>query len=107
MTGVRLIKNHQHIVEGIVVSFNEPLNPTTAVNLLNYNYSVTTAGRNHVFGTRDNLLIPFTTAVYDTSDMAVTLRLGRGIHPPTPFQLGINQLTNVAGAAIRRGEPGW
>jgi hypothetical protein len=100
VTGVRLIKNRQHIVEGIVVSFSEPLNPTTAVNLLNYNYSVTTAGRNHVFGTRDNLLIPFTTAVYDTSNLTVTLRLGRGIHPPTPFRFAINQLTDVAGAGV-------
>ena len=100
MTGVRLIKNRQHIVEGIVVTFSELLNPTTAVNLLNYNYSVTTAGRNHVFGTRDNLLIPIRTAVYNPSNLTVTLTLGRGIHPPTPFRFAINQLTDVPGAGV-------
>ncbi len=100
VTGVGLIKNRQHIVTGIVVTFSEPLNPTTAVNLLNYNYSVTTAGRNHVFGTRDNLLIPIMTAVYNPSDLTVTLTLGRGIHPPTPFRFAINQLTDVPGAGI-------
>jgi len=99
VTGVRLITNRQHIVTGIVVTFSKPLNPTTAVNLLNYNYSVTTAGRNHVFGTRDNLLIPILTAVYNPSK-TVTLTLGRGIHPPTPFRFAINQLTDVPGAGI-------
>ncbi len=100
VTGVRLITNRQHIVTGIVVTFSELLNPTTAVNLLNYNYSVTTAGRNHVFGTRDNLLIPILTAVYNPSNLTVTLTLGRGIHPPTPFRFAINQLTDVPGAGI-------
>ena len=81
-------------------TFSELLNPTTAVNLLNYNYSVTTAGRNHIFGTRDNLLIPIITAVYNPSNLTVTLTLGRGIHPPTPFRFAINQLTDVPGAGI-------
>jgi len=89
VTGVQLITNRQQIVTGIVVSFSKPLNPTTAVNLLNYNYSVTTAGRNHVFGTRDNLLIPILTAVYNPINLTVTLTLGRGIHPATPFRLAI------------------
>ena len=76
------------------------LNPTTAVNLLNYNYSVTTAGRDYIFGTRDDLLIPFRTVVYNPSNLTVTFTLGRGIHPPTPFRFAINQLTDVAGAGI-------
>ncbi|MGO9920105.1 MAG: Calx-beta domain-containing protein, partial [Isosphaeraceae bacterium] len=100
VTGVQLITNHEQIVTGIVVSFSELLNSTTAVNLLNYNYSVTTAGRDHVFGTRDDLLIPITKAVYSPSNMTVTLTLGRGIHPPTPFRLAINQLTDVPGAGV-------
>jgi len=100
VTGVRLITNRHQIVTGIVVTFSKLLNPTTAVNLLNYNYSVTTAGRNHVFGARDNLLIPILTAVYNPSHLSVTLTLGRGIHPPTPFRFAINQLTDVPGAGI-------
>ena len=100
VTGVRLTTNRQHIVTGIVVTFSKLLNPTTAVNLLNYSYSVTTAGRDHVFGTRDNLLIPILTAVYNPSNLTVTLTLGRGIHPPTPFRFAINQLTDVPGAGI-------
>ncbi len=100
VTGVQLITNRQQIVTGIVVDFSELLNPTTAVNLLNYNYSVTTAGRNHVFGARDNLLIPINRAVYNPSNLTVTLTLGRGIHPPTPFRLAINQLTDVPGAGV-------
>ena len=100
VTGVRLIKNRRHIIKGIVVTFSELLNPTTAVNLLNYNYSVTTAGLNHRFGTRDNLLIPLLTAAYNPSKVAVTLTLGRGIIRSTPFRFAINQLTDVNGAGI-------
>jgi hypothetical protein len=100
VTAVRLITNRHHIVTGIVVAFSKLLNPTTAVNLLNYNYSVTTAGRSHVFGARDNLLIPILKAVYNPSNLTVTLTLGRGIHPPTPFRFAINQLTDVPGAGV-------
>ena len=85
---------------GIVVTFSEPLNPTTAVNLLNYGYSVTTAGRDHIFGTPDDLIIPLRTAVYNPTNRTVTLTLGRGIHPPTPFRFAINQLTDVSDAGI-------
>jgi hypothetical protein len=100
VTAVRLIENRKHIVTGIVTSFSEPLNPTTAVNLLNYDYSVTTAGRDHVFGTRDDLIIPIRTAVYNQATETVTLTLGRGIHPPTPFRFAINQLTGVVGNGV-------
>ena len=30
----------------------------------------------------------------------MTLTLGRGIHPPTPFRFAINQLTDVPGAGV-------
>jgi hypothetical protein len=100
VTAVRLTTNRQRIVTGIVVTFSKQLNPTTAVNPLNYNYSVTTAGRDRIFGTRDDLLIPFVSLVYNPTDLSVTLKLGRGIHPPTPFRFAINQLTDVPGAGI-------
>lgn len=97
---VRLITNRQRIVTGLVVTFSKQLNPTTATNLLNYGYSVRTAGRDHIFGTRDDLIIPITKAVYNSTNLTVTLTLGRGIHPPTPFEFAINESTAVAGAGI-------
>ena len=104
---MRLITNRQHIVTGLVVTFSKQLNPTTATNLLNYGYSVRTAGRNHIFGTRDDLIIPITKAVYNSTNLTVTLTLGRGIHPPTPFRFTINQSTAVAGRCDRPFRPGW
>jgi hypothetical protein len=97
---VRLIANRQHIVTAIVTSFSELLNPTTAVNLLNYGYSVTTAGRDHIFGTPDDLIIPISTAAYNPSNRTVKLTLGRGIHPPTPFRFAINQLTGFSNTGV-------
>ena len=95
--GVRLTTNRHRIVTGLVVTFSKQLNPTTATNLLNYGYSVRTAGRDHVFGTRDDLIIPITRAVYDSTALSVTLSFGRGIHPPTPFEFAINESTAVPG----------
>ncbi len=46
------------VINKLVVTFDKPLNPTTAVNLVNYGYSVRTAGRDHIFGTADDLIIP-------------------------------------------------
>ncbi len=88
------------VIKKLVVTFNKPLNPTTAVNLVNYGYSVRTAGRDHIFGTADDLIIPISAAVYNASNRTVTLTLVRGIHPPTPFQFTINESTSVAGAGI-------
>jgi hypothetical protein len=98
--GVQLIATHAGLVTGLVVTFSKPLNPVTATNLLNYGYSVRTAGRDHVFGTRDDLLIPITSAVYNPSNFTVTLTFGRSIHPPTPFRFAINVATDVPGAGV-------
>ena len=82
------------------MTFSKPINPVTATNLLNYGYSVRTAGRDQRFGTRDDLLIPITSAVYNPFNLTVTLTFARVIHPPTPFQFAINQATDVAGAGV-------
>ena len=105
--GIRLITNRHHIVTGLVVTFSKPLNPSTATNLLNYGYSVRTAGRNHRFGARDNLLIPIKRALYNASDLTVTLTLGRGIHPPTPFQLRDQRVDRRPGRRSRCLGSGW
>ena len=69
------------------------------MNLLNYGYSVRTAGHDHIFGDKDDLLIPIISATYDAATMSVTLKLGRPIHPPTPFRFAINESTSVPGPA--------
>ncbi len=100
VTSVNYVRNRQGIILALVGTFSEPLNATTATNLVNYGYSVRTAGNDHIFGTGDDLLIPILVARYDATTSSVTLPLRRGIHPPTPFQFTIDQSTNVAGAGV-------
>jgi len=97
---IRFITHAGGVITKLVVAFDKPLNPTTAVNLVNYGYSVRTAGRDHIFGTGDDLIIPIIAAVYDSSNWTVTLTLERGIHPPTPFLFTINESTSIPGAGI-------
>jgi hypothetical protein len=97
---IRFITYHGGIISKLVVAFDKPLNAKTAVNLVNYGYSVRTAGRDHIFGTPDDLIIPLIAAVYHPSNQTVMLTLGRGIHPPTPFQFTINESTSVRGAGV-------
>jgi hypothetical protein len=97
---VHLITNSKGWVTALNVIFSEPLNPTTATNLLNYGYSVRTAGHDHIFGTADDLLIPISSAVYNPAGLSVVLTLGRPIHPPTPFRFAINEATSVPGAGV-------
>jgi hypothetical protein len=88
------------IITALVVAFDRPVIASTATNLLNYGYSVITAGRDHRFGSRDDLIIPIVAAAYDPEYWTVTLNLGRGIHPPTPFRFRINESTDVPGAGV-------
>ena len=97
---VQLVKNQNGGTTALAITFSKPLNPTTATNLINYGYSVRTAGRDHKFGTKDDVLIPLNSATYDPSTDTVTLSLGRVIHPPTPFQLTINGSTSVPGVGV-------
>ncbi len=60
----------------LVLTFNQALDPTTAQNI--GNYTLTTAGRDHRFGTRDDGLIRLQTAVYDATAQTVTLT---SVHP--------------------------
>jgi Calx-beta domain len=100
VSAVQLIKNRLGWVTGLNVVYSEPLNPQTATNLLNYGFSVRTAGRDHRFGDHDDLLIPIIAATYIASTNTVTLTLGRAIHPPTPFRFAINESTDVPGVRI-------
>jgi titin len=82
---------------GILITFSEPLDAASAQNLLNYGYSVHTAGRDHRFGTRDDLIVGLISAVYDAATESVTLTLAKPMHPGVPFQLSINPTTGFVG----------
>ena len=82
----------------IVVAFNEPLDPARAVDLLNYGYSVRTAGHDGKFGTRDDKLVGLCPATYDPTTMTVTFPLAIAVPANSRLQFMINEATDVPGA---------
>jgi hypothetical protein len=84
----------------VVVGFDEPLNPTTAANLLNYGYAVRTAGRDGKLNTADDTLVGLCPATYDPAALTVTLPLGNAIKSGTKLLLMINQATDVPGQGV-------
>jgi hypothetical protein len=79
----------------VVISFNEPLDPARAVDLLNYGYSLRTQGRDGKLGTADDKLVGITRAIYDPTNFTVTLPLGFATPAHTRLLLMINEATNV------------
>jgi hypothetical protein len=97
--GVQLVESRAGVT-GAVITFSKRLNPTTAQNLLNYGYSIRTAGRDRIFGTGDDRLVGITSAVYNDATRSVALSFSRIIHPTLPFQLAIDAATNVPSAGV-------
>jgi hypothetical protein len=98
--GIQFATDRGGGIRALIVTFSEPLNPSTATDLRNYGYTVRTGGRDHRFGTADDLLIPISSAVYDPGTRSVRLALGRGIHRPTPFRFAINETTGDPTAGV-------
>jgi titin len=85
-----------HGITAVVLSFSEPLDPTRAVNLLNYGYSLRAAGKDQQFGTFDDLLFGIAAATYAAASQSVTLHLATPIRCHSFIQLTINQATDNA-----------
>jgi hypothetical protein len=83
-----------HGITSVVLTFSEPLDPTRAVNLLNYGYSLQAAGKNGQFGLPGNLLFGIASATYNASNDSVTLHLANPIHCSSFIRLTINQATD-------------
>jgi hypothetical protein len=99
VTNLSLLTNRQGIT-GIVVTFSEPLNPTRAVNPLNYNYGVQGHGRDTRFGTSDDVVVGFSSIVYDAASRSVTLTLSATVHRNAFLRLAINQVTDDPNVAV-------
>ena len=89
----------------LVVGFDEPLNPSTAVDLLNYGYAVRAAGRDGKLGTADDILVGLCPATYDPAALTVTLPLGNAIKAGTKLLLMIDQVTDVLGQGVGVSDP--
>jgi hypothetical protein len=99
VTSVRAVSGPVGVAE-VVVAFNEPLDPATAVDLLNYGYAVRSAGRDGKLDTKDDRLIGISSATYDPATLTVTLPLGFAVPNYTKLLLQINEVTDVAGAGV-------
>jgi hypothetical protein len=97
---IRLLPQNRGSVKKLIVTFSKALQPSSAVNLLNYAYSVISSGPNHTFGTPDNQVIPIVAATYNAANFTVTLTLGQGIPRNMPFYFTINQSTSVPGTNV-------
>jgi parallel beta-helix repeat protein len=87
-------------ITSVVLVFSEPLDPTRAVNLLNYGYSLQAAGRDGRFGTADDLLFGIASASYNATNDSVTLQMANPIRCNSFIRLTINQSTDNASVPV-------
>jgi hypothetical protein len=87
-------------VDEVVLTFDEALNPTTAVNLLNYGYSVRTPGKNGKLGTKTDHLVGIRSASYNPATFTVTLPLAAALKNGTPLEIMLNQATDAASVGV-------
>ena len=87
-------------VSTILVTFSKPLNPQSAMNLLNYSYSVQIPGHSHRLGAPSSILVGLESAEYDAATQTVTLTTTTPIHPGTPILVVINQVTGNPSAGV-------
>jgi hypothetical protein len=100
VTDLQLVPNVHGGVIAVVLTFSEPLDPTRAVNLLNYDYSLQAAGNDRRFGTADDLLFGIASATYSPAADSVTLHLATPIRCNSPIRLTINLLTDNTAVPI-------
>jgi hypothetical protein len=82
------------------VAFSEPLDPTGARALVNYGFSLRTAGRDGRLGTPDDGLIGLASATYDPATATVTLRTASALRRGQAVLLTINAATAVPGVGV-------
>lgn len=87
-------------ITSVVLTFSEALDPSRAVNLLNYGYSLQAAGKDGQFGTADDILFGIALATYNASNDSVTLHLRNPIHCNSFIRLTIDQATDNATVPI-------
>jgi Calx-beta domain len=99
VTSVKAVSGAFGVAE-LVITFDEALNPATAVDLLNYGYAVRTAGKDGKLGTKDDHLIGLCPATYNPTTFTVTIPLGTAVSSQTKLLLMINEATDVPGEGV-------
>jgi hypothetical protein len=99
VTSVKAVAGPKGVAE-VVVTFDEPLNPASAVNLVNYGYSVRTPAHGNKIGTNVYHLVGIRSAGYNPNTLTVTLPLDGSVKAGTPLELMLNAATNVSTAGV-------
>jgi len=99
VTSVKAVAGPYGVAE-IAVTYDEPVDPARAVNLLNYGYSVRTAGRDGKLGTKDDRLVGLCPATYNPATLTVTLPLAVAVPNGTKLLFAINATTDVPGVGV-------
>lgn len=84
----------------IVITYDQQLFQNRAENLLNYGYSLRTAGRDHKIGTRDDVLVGLRRATYNDATQTVTLTTNKFIPGGRKILVTINATTDDPSANI-------
>ncbi len=85
----------------ICVSFNESIDPATAIYLKNY--AIVTAGRDRKFGTKDDVSYAIASAQYLPAADSVVLITKRKLSKAQEYQLIVAGLTDAAGTPLDGG----
>jgi hypothetical protein len=99
VTSAKVIAGPRGVAE-VVVTFNEAIDPTTAVNLLNYGYSIRTANSKGKLGTNEYHLIGIKSATYNPNTFTVTLPLTSAVKVGMPLEIQLNAATSVESAGV-------
>ncbi len=75
----------------ILVGFSEQMDPTSAQNLANY--TLVTAGRDHRFGTADDVRVPLRAAAYDSTNQWAVVTTFHPVALAMPVQITVNGST--------------
>ncbi|MDR3636166.1 MAG: Calx-beta domain-containing protein [Isosphaeraceae bacterium] len=82
-------------ITGIVLTFNEALDPTRAQNLGNFGYYILSAGADNVFGTRDDGSVLIASAQYNSATFQVVLTPAVPLSLGRLYKIGINTQASV------------
>ena len=82
-------------ITAVTFSFNKPLDPTQARNLANYGAFVITAGPGGVFGPAASGSTPIGSAIYDPSNLTVTLIPGTALKLNHLYRIVIDGQANA------------
>jgi hypothetical protein len=88
----------------VVLTFDRPMDPASTQDLANYTLS--TAGRDRKFGTRDDKILKIASATFDPATNSVTVRFARPLLVGQTAQLRTTYIRDIYGHPLDGGSSG-